>query len=369
MKSRIFRKARPSVQPTAVNEVSPDKIQSSIGKGQSMDSNTESMMSARFGVDFSKVKIHADPDAANLNQQLKARAFTTGHDIFFNKGQFKPSSSEGKRLLAHELTHVVQQTKTNKGTINRNNIPVQRKEAPVVTEQVEGTLWAKDATGKDLTPSLEDISQGQVNDCFLFAAMAGIVNTDHQKIVNMIKDNGDGTYTVTFAGIKDVKSGTQTVTADFQVGKHGTVKKRKALWPLIIEKAYIKMKGGMKAMEGGGTANIAVKEMLDLNPTSFDPRTQTDDYIMGKVKQAIDKRWPIFMSTPRTKEGIGVPKKEMAEKSGLSYWHAYTVVAVDPIKKRIKLFNPWGLDDWNKDGWIDVELVRKFFIAVRYNSP
>lgn len=84
-------------------------IQASKGKGSSIDSSTQSFMNSRFGKDFSTVKIHTDNGAILLSRSLNAKAFTVGSDIYFNQGQYQPASSEGKQLLAHELTHVVQQ--------------------------------------------------------------------------------------------------------------------------------------------------------------------------------------------------------------------------------------------------------------------
>jgi hypothetical protein len=67
-------------------------------------------MNKKFGTDFSDVKIHCDEEAALLTKALQAQAFTHGRDIFFNTGKYKPYDPEGQLLLAHELTHVVQQT-------------------------------------------------------------------------------------------------------------------------------------------------------------------------------------------------------------------------------------------------------------------
>ena len=79
------------------------------GKGQAMPRETTHLMSQAFGHDFSQVNIHTDTDAVQMNKGLGAKAFTHGSDIYFNKGEYNPGSPEGKRLLAHELTHVVQQ--------------------------------------------------------------------------------------------------------------------------------------------------------------------------------------------------------------------------------------------------------------------
>jgi len=84
-------------------------IRSKTSGGQPMSDETRNFMEHRFGNDFGRVRIHHDSSAAQLSQQLHARAFTYQNHIFFGQGQFQPHSSEGKHLLAHELTHVVQQ--------------------------------------------------------------------------------------------------------------------------------------------------------------------------------------------------------------------------------------------------------------------
>lgn len=77
--------------------------------GQPLPDATRGEMEAAFGEDFSGVRIHTDERAARLSKSLKAEAFTFGQEIFFNDGQFHPETPGGKRLLAHELTHTLQQ--------------------------------------------------------------------------------------------------------------------------------------------------------------------------------------------------------------------------------------------------------------------
>ena len=77
--------------------------------GQQMDPQTQSEMESGFGADFSGVKIHDDSEAAQMSQDIGAQAFTHGNDIYFNKGKYNPDSESGKHLLAHELTHTIQQ--------------------------------------------------------------------------------------------------------------------------------------------------------------------------------------------------------------------------------------------------------------------
>lgn len=93
---------------TASNEIS-GRLNRSRGGGSELDDDTQSEMEGSFGADFSHVRIHTGSNAAQLSQELGAKAFTHGSDIYFNQGQYNPHSTEGKHLLAHELTHTVQQ--------------------------------------------------------------------------------------------------------------------------------------------------------------------------------------------------------------------------------------------------------------------
>lgn len=87
-----------------------NKIQSAKGDGLPLSPNTQSNMEQAFKANFSRVKIHTDNQSDQLNQAIQARAFTTGQDIFFRQGEYNPGSSSGQELLAHELTHTIQQT-------------------------------------------------------------------------------------------------------------------------------------------------------------------------------------------------------------------------------------------------------------------
>jgi hypothetical protein len=86
------------------------QINSSRGGGNVMDHGTQHFMESRFGTDFSGVRIHTGSLAVQMSRELNAQAFTVGNDVFFNEGKYSPNSDSGKHLLAHELTHTVQQT-------------------------------------------------------------------------------------------------------------------------------------------------------------------------------------------------------------------------------------------------------------------
>jgi len=99
------------------NHIASDTISSQIhatkGKGSSIPETTKSFMESRFGTDFSTVNIHTGSYASKLSAQLNAQAFTVGSDIYFSEGKYSPESDAGKHLLAHELTHTLQQEKGN----------------------------------------------------------------------------------------------------------------------------------------------------------------------------------------------------------------------------------------------------------------
>jgi hypothetical protein len=84
-------------------------LQGARGAGQALPDGTLKPMQQAFGADFSRVRVHTGDQADQLNRSLGARAFTTGQDIFFSQGAYAPQTTAGRELLAHELTHVVQQ--------------------------------------------------------------------------------------------------------------------------------------------------------------------------------------------------------------------------------------------------------------------
>ncbi len=94
------------------HEVDPDienHIQSMKGRGNPLSERERAFFEPRFGYDFSQVRMHTDTRAAEISQEVNARAFTVGRDVVFGLGEYQPESAKSKRLLGHELTHVVQQ--------------------------------------------------------------------------------------------------------------------------------------------------------------------------------------------------------------------------------------------------------------------
>ncbi len=98
---------RAAAEPAPVDGVPPIVHDVLRSPGQPLDLATRGFMEPRFGHDFSHVHVHADPGAAGSAVSIGARAYTVGHHVVFGAGEYRPGTADGRRLLAHELSHVV----------------------------------------------------------------------------------------------------------------------------------------------------------------------------------------------------------------------------------------------------------------------
>jgi hypothetical protein len=116
-------------------------LKSSKGGGAPLPDTLRADFEPKFGADFGGVKVHTDAHADQLNRSIQAKAFTSGSDIFFSKGQYNPSTSSGQQLIAHELTHTVQQgaaVQTKRASTGLKGAVSARTDAPV-ERQEDGT--------------------------------------------------------------------------------------------------------------------------------------------------------------------------------------------------------------------------------------
>lgn len=164
-------------QPAEGGMAATPKLETSIqqkrGKGQPLSDKLREPMEQAFGKDFSGVRVHADAQSDQINRSIQARAFTTGQDIFFRQGEYASGSKQGQELLAHELTHVVQQNgsaikaKTEEGVTLSELSPdvrVQRLCSNCEKEEkAENTLQAKEVSSGTLAVAPEpEVSISQV---------------------------------------------------------------------------------------------------------------------------------------------------------------------------------------------------------------
>lgn len=111
------------------------RIQGMRGGGQPLPSSERRFMEPRFGADFGSVRVHTDQEADSFSRAIHARAFTLGSDIFFRAGEYAPERPEGRRLLAHELTHSIQQGAARTHPMNDVQIGARSTVLPTLQRQ------------------------------------------------------------------------------------------------------------------------------------------------------------------------------------------------------------------------------------------
>ena len=136
-------------------------IQSARGSGQSLDANLQRSMGQAMGADFSGVKVHTDSQSDQLNKSIQAKAFTTGQDVFFRQGAYEPSSRGGQELIAHELTHVVQQ---NGGAVQRSPLKNIKKtsENGAIVQREDARVFANEGAAKHVSKDNDPEAQNWV---------------------------------------------------------------------------------------------------------------------------------------------------------------------------------------------------------------
>ncbi len=143
------RPARIAEQTGATEEVPSIVHETLRSPGHPLDAATRSFMESRFGHDFSRVRVHTDTKAAESARAVNAQAYTVGHNIVMPAQQFQPNSATAMNLLAHELTHVVQQSGVSTGTpstleISRHDDSAEREASAVassvLSQQVDHSM-------------------------------------------------------------------------------------------------------------------------------------------------------------------------------------------------------------------------------------
>lgn len=165
--------AQAKEEPGQTPEVSDDTqaaIDGMQGGGAPLDANTRDYMEPRFGHDFSQVRIHTDARASTAARSINALAFTVGNDIAFAPGQYQPGSASGRELLAHELTHTIQQS----GGVQR----VQRDEAPDASAAPAPGADSSAAPAAPGQPTIEELTGGAISVAGPLVRINGITQTN-----------------------------------------------------------------------------------------------------------------------------------------------------------------------------------------------
>ena len=146
------------------------KLKTSKGGGSPMTNSVKTEMETGFGQNFSNVRIHTGNHAIQMSRDIGAKAFTNGNNIYFNSSNYNPTSTTGKRLLAHELTHVVQQ-KSSSSVIQKDSNPTATTTTPN-TAETQATVSAVPSLGGQMVMTTPFLSTkvgppGRFEDAFL----------------------------------------------------------------------------------------------------------------------------------------------------------------------------------------------------------
>ena len=150
------RSAHPSPAPVTVARVGTDHLETTAappivdevlrGPGRPLDAAARAFFEPRFGRDFGAVRIHADDRASEAARSVSARAFTVGRHMVFGGGEYSPGTTEGRTLLAHELTHTIQQGAATAGPIRRQGAPAAPRRSIWVNIGFDSSAQANEET-------------------------------------------------------------------------------------------------------------------------------------------------------------------------------------------------------------------------------
>ncbi|MBM7845303.1 WXG100 family type VII secretion target [Herpetosiphon giganteus] len=208
--------------------------------------------------------------------------------------------------------------------------------------KVDKPAFAKGSGDSDAI-AFDDVNQGLIADCYLMAGLAAIAKTNPDVIRNAIRDNGDGTYTVTFypeqgfLGFFGKRSKVEVrVTNDFVYAKDGKtpayaqLSNDSEIWPMLIEKAYAQHKGSFAAIAYGDPgefmALLTGKDSSQINGSKVD---------FTQLKQRLDSGDAI---TAGTYKSLSNPPSDVDAR------HAYVIQSIDLNKQTVTMYNPWGYE-------------------------
>jgi len=126
----LIQRKESAASPTCVKAESAPQIEIPNGSGQPLSASTREFFEPRFGKDLSYVRVHTDARAAESAGAVSALAYTVGHDVVFGQGQYAPETIAGKKLLGHELTHTLQQSRRSTAESTLQRKPDEGKDLP-----------------------------------------------------------------------------------------------------------------------------------------------------------------------------------------------------------------------------------------------
>ncbi|MBM4386885.1 MAG: hypothetical protein FJ088_04045 [Deltaproteobacteria bacterium] len=275
-------------------------------------------------------------------------------------GVMKKSDLAGKSFALQRkmLSPKKKPAKRPEDEMVREDNPPTTDDSQYKYEEFKGEAFIKgEGDALDIQP--DDVKQGYLGDCYLVAVLGAVAHTDPDLIRNMIKDNGNGTYDVTFRmDIAWYGAEKKTVTVDSKFPTRGDqrpvyskvgdtktegAETKSELWVMIIEKAWAIVKGSYKNIEGGNPGTF-MEKVTGKKSDIFSPSSVADSDLIARLSTAQKNGNPVSCHTPPDttfKENEAL--KKLADEMSVYANHAYSFMKVDGGK--IILRNPWGTMD------------------------
>lgn len=253
-----------------------------------------------------------------------------------------------------------------------DSTPAQKSGHTNKEETISGTAFVQGA-GDAHEVDINDVRQGQLGDCYFLAILAAIARAKPDFIKSMVKDNGDGTYTVTFrthqgiSGLFGSRSDqTVTVNSSFWTDGSGNPAYAKKgdvtssgtpeLWVMIIEKAWAQLNGGFGSIEGGtSAAGGSWGAVTGNDATHLAPGDFSDADLTKKIESAFTSKQPVIFHSVS-----GDDKAKKLAKNGVIGNHEYALNAAAGGK--FTLYNPWGSQHLVD---VDAAFIKENFQRVR----
>lgn len=191
----IMRKTDTGFGGMHVSSSFASSLNASKAGGSPLPQGTRSFMENAFSTDFSSVKIHTDSQASEMSKDINAKAFTYGNDIYFNNGQFSSHTNEGKKLLAHELTHTLQQgASLNRYLLQRTPSAEDLVEfdRQVVIIRAHSVYRALPAASRQLITEIITIARTRDNWQYYLTNLLLLLNTPDAPPVTVTPDTSSG---------------------------------------------------------------------------------------------------------------------------------------------------------------------------------
>ncbi len=218
-------------------------------------------------------------------------------------------------------------------------------------------------------PKADDVRQGAIGNCYFPAAMAAVASARPDVIKNMIKDNGDGTYTVKFTPGAASRPVEIKVDGDLYARSYGgpiyggslggsTAPDKMELWFPLIEKAYAQWKGSYDSIGNGGVAGQVMSDVMGKGYKYENISAANQDRVYEMIKTAAANKQPMAAGTYGTEDAAKYTN------TGVYAHHAYSVMGVEEENgtKYVKVRNPWGQSehgsDGKNDGFFRIELSK-----------